>query len=183
MNLLQTYMEIPNQANPLYLNTVSGKQRFDLIVLINNFCIWYAQVLSEKNLQLTSNISSKIPRTWLGNRFLVKYIFSETGNNSLQYLQAGKVFLEVEEEQLAGRRYAIHFTITHSGDSIPLIKEIALFQPFTAQSGKNGFRLRSTNLHYARMIARILGGNIRVDNRPGFGTRYLVEIRLLSTTL
>ncbi len=181
MNVLQTYMEKTNQATLPCLDKVSDEQCFDLMVLINNFCIWYEQVLAEKNLQLTTKISASIPKMWLGDRLLVKYIFSETGNNSLKYLGTGEVFLEVEAEQLAGRRYAIHFTITHSGDTIPLTKEKEFFQPFAAQRDKNGFKLRSTNLYYARMTARTLGGDIRIENRPGFGTRYLAGISLLTT--
>ncbi len=179
MNLSQTYMEKTNLATPLCLNPAAGKQRFDLVVVIKNFCIWYEQVLAEKNLQLATDISSNLPRICKGNTFLVKYIFSEIGTYSLQFLKTGNVFLEVKAEQIAGHRYAIHFTIDHSGDGIPLAKEKELFQQLPAQSKRNDFRLRSANLYYAKMIARILGGDIRIENRPGFGTRYLVEIRLL----
>ncbi len=179
MNLSQTYMEKTNLAAPLYLNTAADKQRFDLDVVIKNFCIWYEQALAEKNLQLTTNISSNIPRICKGNNYLVKYLFSEVGNYSLQFLKTGNVFLEVKAEQIAGRRYAIHFTINHSGEGIPLAKEKELFQQLPEQSKKNDFRLRSTNLYYAKMIAEILGGDIKIENRPVFGTRYLVEIRLL----
>ena len=111
--------------------------------------------------------------TWLNT------LFSEVGNYSLQFLKTGNVFLEVKAEQIAGRRYAIHFTINHSGEGIPLAKEKELFQQLPEQSKKNDFRLRSANLYYAKMIAEILGGDIKIENRPVFGTRYLVEIRLL----
>ncbi len=180
MNLLG-YMKKTKSAIPLCLNTAADNQRFDLVVLINNFYTWYEQVLTEKNLQLTANISSNIPRTCRGNKFLVKYIFSEMGNYSLLFLRTAKVLLEVEAEQIAGRRYAIHFTIDHSGDGIPLKKEKELFQQLPAQSERNDFRLRSANLYYAKMIAGILGGDIRIENKPGIGTQYKVEIRLLST--
>ncbi len=180
MAFMQTYMEKLDIAPPLYLKTVSDGQGFDMITLIENFCTWYEQALAARELQLTTKISSQIPRYCLGNRRFVKHIFSETGKNSLLYLGAGRVLLEVEAVQLAGRRHAIYLTITFSGNGIPLIKEKTLFQPSSSQSGENSFRLRSANLYYARMIARILGGDIRIANELGFGTRYQVEIRLLS---
>ncbi len=180
MAMMLTLMKKTNRSTPPYFNTLSDGQRFDIHALINDFSVWYEQVLAARDLHLTTRISSQIPRHWLGNGTLIKHIFSEMGNNSLLYIGAGRVLLEVSAEQLAGRRYAICFTLTLSGNGIPLTKEAELFRPSTELSSKNGFRLRSANLYYARMIARILGGDIRIKNRPGFGTQYQVEIRLLN---
>jgi len=178
---MQTYMEKTYQAAPPLPDIDSDRQRFDIIELINKFCKWYEQVLAERNLQLTIKIGSDIPRYFLGNQLLVKHIFFEPGKNSLLYLGPGEVFLEMGSEKLAGRRYAIYQTIAFSGNGIPWDKEKELFQP-ARFSDRDGLRFRSTNLYYARMIAGILGGDIRLENSVGFGTRYQVEIRLLSAT-
>jgi signal transduction histidine kinase len=174
-------MEKTYQAAPHLPDIHSGRQQFDMIELINKFRKWYEHSLVERNLQLTTKIGSDIPRYVLGNQLIVKHIFFEPGKNSLLYLGPGEVFLEINSKKLAGRRYAIYQTITFSGNGIPCDKEKELFQP-TRFSDRDGFRLRSTNLYYARMIAGILGGDIRIENRLGFGTRYQVEIRLLSAT-
>jgi hypothetical protein len=174
-------MEKTYQEPPPLPDIDSGRQQFDIIELINKFHKWYEQVLGERNLQLTTKIGTNIPRYFLGNQLLVKHIFFEPGKNSLLYLGPGEVFLEFNSEKLAGRRYAIYQTINISGKGIPRDKEKELFQP-TRLSGREGFRFRSANLYYARMIAGILGGDIRIENRLGGSTRYQIEIRLLSTT-
>jgi signal transduction histidine kinase len=176
---MQTYMKNTMQAASPLPDFDSGRQQFDMILLIHNFCSWYEQALNKKELQLRTQISPEIPRYFLGNLILAKHIFFEVGQNSLLYLGRNEVLLEVTSKQLAGRRHEIAFTTTLFGGGIPSDKEKELFQPSSRQPYREGFRSRSTNLYYARMIAGVLGGDIRIDNKIGSGTRYQVKIRLL----
>jgi signal transduction histidine kinase len=153
-----------------------------MILLIHNFCSWYEQALSKKELQLRTQISPEIPRYFLGNQILPKHIFFELGQNSLLYLGHNEVILEIISKQLAGRRYEISFTITLFGGGIPSDKEKELFQPISRQPDREKFRSRSANLYYARMIAGILGGDIHIDNKLGSGTRYQANLRLLNVS-
>lgn len=186
MTYVQIYRE-REKINPAPVPSVDAgvtRQQFDLLALINNFCSWYKQVLTDRNLQLRTKISDGIPRYCFGNPLLMRHLFFATARNSLLYLAAAEVFLEIEPEQLAGRRYAIHFNITSPGKGMPPAKEKDLFQPSPGpvrQTARNGFSSRSANLYYAEMIATILGGGIRVENRFGFGTRYQINVRLLSS--
>lgn len=186
MTYVQIYRE-REKINPAPAPPVVAaltRQQFDLLALTNNFCSWYKRVLAERNLQLRTKISDAIPRYFFGNPLLTRHLFFATARNSLLYLGAGGVFLEIEPEQLAGRRYAIHFNITSPGNGMPPAKEKDLFQPSPEQSkqtARDNFSSRSANLYYAKVIATILGGGIRVENRYGFGTRYQVNVRLLSS--
>lgn len=184
MTYVQIYKERTNPA-PLPAAVAGGaRQQFDLPALITTFCRWYKQVLAERNLQLRTKISDAIPRYFFGNPLFIRHLFFATARNSLLYLGSKEVFLEIEPEQLAGHRYAIHVNITSPGKGMPPAKEKDLFQPSLRQkrpAARDGFLSRSANLYYAGVIATILGGGIRVENRFGFGTRYQVNVRLLSS--
>ena len=182
MIIMQTYMKNTMQAASPLPDFNSGRQQFDMIFLIHHFCSWYEQALNKMDLQLRTQISPEIPRYFLGNQILPKHIFFELGQNSLLYLGRNEVLLEVASKQLAGRRYEISFTITLFGGGIPSGKEKDLFQPSSRQPDVEGFRYRSKNLFYARMIAGVLGGDIRIDNNLGSGTTYQAKIRLLSVS-
>ncbi|GAB6191624.1 ATP-binding protein [Desulfocastanea catecholica] len=181
---MQIYSE-REKTNPAPAPAVDAgvtRQQFDLLALIQNFCSWYKQVLADRNLQLRTKISDAIPRYFFGNPLLTRHLFFATARNSLLYLGAGGVFLEIEPEQLTGRRYAIHFNLTSPGKGMPPAKEKDLFRPSPGQArqtARDSFSSRSANLYYAGVIATILGGDIRVENRLGFGTRYQVNVRLL----
>ena len=175
------------RANPAPLPAaVAGgaRQQFDLPALITAFCSWYKQVLAERDLQLKTKISDGIPRYFFGNPLLTRHLLFATARNSLLYLGTGTIYLEIEPEQLAGRRYEIHVNITSPGKGMPPAKEKDLFQPSpeqAKQTARDNFSSRSANLYYAGVIATILGGGIRVENKFGFGTRYQVNVRLLSS--
>jgi signal transduction histidine kinase len=177
---MQTSMKNTMQAASPLPDFDSGRQQFDIMILIHNFCSWYEQALIKRDVRLRTQISNEMPGLFLGNQIFPKHIFFELGQNSLLYLGRDEVLLEVASKQLAGRRHEISFSITLFGDGIPLDKEKELFQPSGKQPDSEGFRSRSINLYYARMVARVLGGDILIDNKLGAGTRYLVRIRLLS---
>jgi len=187
MTDVQIQREKTNPATLPSAAAAPARQLFDLPALITTFCSWYKQVLAEKNLQLRTKIGEAMPRFFFGNPLLTRHLFFATARNSLLYLSSGEVFLEIEPKQLAGHRYAIYVTITSRGKGMPPARERELFQPcqpslrLKKQSARSGFRSRSANLYYASMIATILGGGIRVENRFGSGTRYRVNVQLLSS--
>jgi signal transduction histidine kinase len=184
INDVQTTKEKTNPATLPLAAAGPARQQFDLPALITTFCSWYKQVLAERNLQLKTKISEAMPRFVFGNPLLTRHLFFATARNSLLYLGSSDVFLEIEPKQLAGHRYAIYVTITSCGKGMPPAREQELFQPSLRQkkqSARGGFQSRSANLYYASMIAGILGGSLRVENRFGLGTRYQVNVRLLSS--
>jgi len=165
-------------ARPFYCpKIVSGEPVFDIITLINNFRDWYARALACKE-RLTWQISSEIPRYFHGNIVLLRHLLYQTGKNSLLYIGEGKTHLEIEAEQLAGRRHTIFFTITLTGTGMPCHRQRQLFQSDRAQNDWQELDRRCSDLYYARMIARRFGGDIRILNDTGYGTRYRVEIHL-----
>lgn len=171
-------MESIMRAGPSRLESGLIGQSFDIIALIDDFRTWYSRTLPNRDQQLTAQISAEIPRCFRGNQFLVKHLFFATGKNSLLYVGAGMALLEVKAEQLGGSCYIISFTLTLSGKGMPLNKEKELFRSTVIDPEGDDFSLRCTNLYYARMIARRFGGDIRILNDVGFGTRYRIEIHL-----
>ena len=165
----------------LFRKTELDKHRIDIAALSADFSHWYKEVLTVKGRELTTYVSSEMPRYFRGNQNLVRYLFFAAGRNSLLYLGGGAVYVTFEAERFAGQRYAVSFNIdVIGGNGIPPAKEKELFQPANMQPKRDGFSLRSTNLFYARMIARSFGGDIQIENRFKIGTSYLVTLRLLS---
>lgn len=180
---MQTYKERVNPTSLPAAVAGSSRQQFDFPALITAFCDWYKKVLAERNLQLRTKISDTMPRYFFGNPLFIKHLFFATARNSLLYLGSKEVFLEIKPEQLVGHRYAIHVNITSPGKGMPPAREKELFQPSMRpkrQATLDDFLSRSANLYYASMVATILGGGLRVENRIGSGTRYQVNVRLLS---
>lgn len=180
ITFMQTSVQKTHRTGAPCLETRSDRHSFDIIALFSEFCSWYSRFLVGGDLQVTTEISTKTPQYFKGNYSLIKHLLFETGKNSLLYVGAGKADLELKAEHLTGCLYTIYFTITLFGNCIPLDKEKELFQSASAETERDSFRLRCTNLYYARMIARGFGGDIRILSDAGFGSRYLVEVHLVN---
>ncbi len=175
-------------AHSLIRNTAPGtpvcpagdqcRQIVDLPALINDFCTWYSQCLTTKNLRLITSTSPNIPKYVMGNLLLMHRMLREPARNSLSYLGKGAVHLNIEAQQYSKRRYSLLVNLVLTGGAISPARSKELFQSGSSLSARDGFRLRSKNLYYSKMIAEMLGGDVRIDESNELGLRYLMEVKL-----
>ena len=177
-------------AHSLIRNTAPGapvcpagdksRQIVDLPALINDFCTWYSRCLSARNLQAITSVSPNIPRYVMGNLLLMQRMLMDPAGNSLCYAGKGAVYVNIDAQQYSKRRFRLSVTLLLTGGAISPDQSKDLFQSGSRLSARDGFRLRSANLYYAKMIAEKSGGDIRIDASNEHGLRYLVEVSLFS---
>ena len=155
-----------------------SSQIFDLSAVVTHFCSWYTGLLADNKLQTTPRIGSNIPQYVLGNEILFTKMLMETAKNSLLHAGGGAVSVEINARQHTRRRYRLYINLTLTGTTISPARQEELFDRASTRSQEDGFRLRSKNLYYAKMIAESLGGEIRLDGSSANGVRYLVEVSL-----
>ena len=175
-------------AHSLLRNTAPGtpvcpagdqcRQIVDLPALINDFCTWYSRCLTAKDLQLITSINPNIPKYVMGNLLLMHRMLMEPAKNSLSCAGNGTVHLNIDAQQHSNRRYRLLVTLVLPGGAISPDRRQKLFQSGSRLSARDGFRLRSKNLYYAKMIAGRLGGDVCIDESNELGLRYLVEVNL-----
>jgi hypothetical protein len=150
---------------------------FDLHELIDDFCNWYNRVIELKGYQLTTKISSDLPRFFAGNLLMPGFLLWDLASFTKGYLGAGGVHLEIHSEPFKRNWHSVYFSFMVPGLGIPLAKEKMLFLPNS--NGKTSKKNQaSSNLYYAGMIAGALDGVIRIQNEIGFGTKYIAKICL-----
>jgi hypothetical protein len=152
------------------------KEPFDLHEFIDNFCNWYDRAIELRGYQLTTDISSNIPRFFEGNILMLGFLLWDLAGFTQSYLGAGGVKLKIHSEPFKSNWHSIYFSFTVPGLGIPLAKEKTLFLP--NQKGKTSKKKRSSNLYYAGIIAGVFDGIIRIQNEIGFGTTYIAEVCL-----
>lgn len=159
-------------------DTADNTHSFNIRQVIEEFCGRYEQALDARRLYLSTRISSNLPVFFYGTPELISNLLDDLASYSLSHISEGCVVLDVKAEPLRDGRYSIYFTITISGLGIPLAKEMDLFNPFTVKLTKDDTPNPAPNLYHARKIARMLDGDVSVQNSVGFGTRYMAEIIL-----
>jgi len=152
------------------------KEPFDLHEFIDDFCNWYDRTIELRGYQLTTDISSNLPRFFEGNILMLGFLLWDLAGFTQTYLGAGGVKLEIHSEPFKRNWHSIYFSFTVPGLGIPLAKEKTLFLP--NHKGKTSKKNRVSNLYYAGIIAGAFDGIIRIQNEIGFGTTYIAEICL-----
>ncbi len=153
-------------------------QAFDIRQLIGTFCTWYQQTLEDKGLFLSTRINQELPKMCEGDPLLIGDLLYDLATYSLDYLSEGCVVLDVDGEDFEEDWYRFYFTITASGLGIPRTYVNNLFRAPGSRGPANDGQNYSSNLYFAKFIARIFDGDVCVQNSYGFGTRYLIEFCL-----
>lgn len=162
-------------AFPLFTaDTVHHTPHCDILQIIKDFCHSYERDLSDKDLLLSTRIDTDIPQLFIGDPSLIAQLLYDLSQFSLAQDARGCVVLDFKAEQETENRYFISITITMSGNGIPWTEEKNLFSPFKNRITKGSI----PTLYSAREISRFYDGDICVKNSFGFGTRFMVTMRL-----
>ncbi|MFF6906088.1 sensor histidine kinase [Streptomyces sp. NPDC012389] len=98
-------------------------------------------------------------------------------SNALKFTEKGEVRLEFAADPGASGQW-MTFTVTDTGVGIPASELPRVFEEFYQVRGplQRAHRGTGLGLPYARTLAELLGGTLRLSSTPGIGTR--VEVRL-----
>lgn len=91
--------------------------------------------------------------------------------NAARHTRDGLITLEVALLPLTGKRLRLEFSVSDSGEGIPLADQQRIFQPFeraglSARYGRQGAGL---GLAITRQLVELMGGRIAVESQPGQG--------------
>ena len=115
----------------------------------------------------------------IGDRVRLTQIFVNLLGNAAKFTETGFVRLRLVERESAGPEGAVSLevTIEDSGIGIP---EAKLPDLFTAFGQAHGSKLGGTGLglFLSRSLARLMGGDIRVESAVGSGSRFTVALTL-----
>lgn len=95
-------------------------------------------------------------------------------SNGLKFTPAGEVRLDIRHED----REWLLFTVVDTGVGIPADRQAAVFEEFYQVPGPHQRDRPGTGLGlpYARRLAELLGGSLRLESEPGRGTTVLLRL-------
>jgi len=128
----------------------------------------------EKNLQLEANIAPDLPRCVRGDAPRLRQVCYNLLSNAIKFTSRGSVVFTVERS--GGR---LRFSVSDTGPGIAPDDQARLFEPF-AQIGDQARHAEGTGLglNVSRGIVEQMGGQLRLDSRLGWGSRFWFEIEL-----
>ncbi|MCS7041159.1 MAG: ATP-binding protein, partial [Bryobacteraceae bacterium] len=132
----------------------------------------------EKGLHLSLDVSDSVPPAVIGDEQRVFQVLLNLLNNAVKFTEQGGVSVTVEAEPAGASRQMLRFHVADTGIGIPPEQQDAIFEAFRQADGSITRRFGGTGLGLAisSRLARLMGGEIRVESEPGKGSTFTLEI-------
>ncbi|MCB1826140.1 MAG: response regulator, partial [Candidatus Competibacteraceae bacterium] len=141
----------------------------------------FIQAAADKGLRLTLDLDAELPdAVWLDAQRLRQILINLIGN-AVNFTDAGTIRLHALAEPSGPDRVRLRISIQDSGPGIDNALLGSIFEPFEQISrlahdrGKTGAGL-GLGLSISRRLARLMGGEIAVESRPGHGSCFTLEL-------
>jgi HAMP domain-containing protein/CheY-like chemotaxis protein/signal transduction histidine kinase len=148
----------------------------------------FGPLAEQKHLSFDVNIASDVPSPIFTDGQRLQQILKNLLSNAFKFTSEGGVTLSIQRAD-ATRRYAsrtldrieggvIAFEVHDTGIGIPKDKQKLIFEAFQQADGTTSRKYGGTGLglSISREIARLLGGEIRVESTPGQGSTFTLFI-------
>ncbi len=151
----------------------------DLPGLIGDLEAMFRLRAEAKKLQFLAELDASVPPVIVSDENKLRQVFINLLSNAMKFTQRGGVALRVRVVEGAGGDLWLQAEVEDTGPGIEAQELERLFQPFEQAQGSAG-QAGGTGLGLAisRQFARILGGDISVESRPGVGSLFKLEVKV-----
>src|SRR5687768_1479500 len=142
----------------------------------------FRPVASEKNLSLAIDIDSELPVEMRTDRQRLQQVLKNLLSNAFKFTSTGGVTLRIEKSSinrfgnptLDASDVVVAFRVIDTGIGIAHDKQRLIFEAFQQADGTTSRKYGGTGLglSISREIARLLGGEIRVESAEGKGSTF-----------
>jgi signal transduction histidine kinase/HAMP domain-containing protein/CheY-like chemotaxis protein len=149
----------------------------------------FAQVAAGKKLEFTIDLDPSLPDIFDTDGKRLQQVLRNLLSNAFKFTEAGRVQLKVSpavagfshtHPVLAAAPSVIGFSVSDTGIGIPKDKHDIIFEAFQQADGTTSRKYGGTGLglSISRDIARLLGGEIRLDSSIGKGSTFTLYLPL-----
>jgi HAMP domain-containing protein/signal transduction histidine kinase/DNA-binding response OmpR family regulator len=147
----------------------------------------FRPVADEKGLDFVVSVSQNAPSRIVTDGQRLQQVLNNLLSNAFKFTESGSVKVNVKNapkgmsfqtERLIRAKRVVAFSVTDTGIGIPEEKLKLIFEAFQQADGTTSRRFGGTGLglSISREIARLLGGEIRVESREGRGSTFTIYL-------
>ena len=158
---------------------------FELEGMIQSSMKMLAVKAHEKGLELVVDIDREVPRQVSGDPGRLRQILVNLVGNAIKFTEQGEVMVKVGlapdfDHAVSPGQVMLHCLVRDTGIGIPAERCGVIFDSFTQGDGSVTRRYGGTGLGLTISVrlARMMGGDIRVESQPGQGSTFHLYVSL-----
>ncbi|MFC5707202.1 hybrid sensor histidine kinase/response regulator [Aeromonas eucrenophila] len=149
---------------------------FDLSEQLDSLAAMFADLAERKQIEVIINKSPTVPDFLRGDPLRLGQVLVNLVNNAIKFTERGEV--EVAITLASQHPMRVCFSVRDTGIGIAPEKQVHLFQPFTQLEAGNTRKYGGSGLglNISQRLVGLMGGEIRVQSKPGIGSTFMFEI-------
>ncbi|WP_338892206.1 hybrid sensor histidine kinase/response regulator [Aeromonas rivipollensis] len=151
---------------------------FDLSEQLDSLAAMFADLAERKQIEVIINKSPAVPDFLRGDPLRLGQVLVNLVNNAIKFTERGEVEVAITLTNQHPMR--VCFSVRDTGIGIAPEKQAQLFQPFTQLEAGNTRKYGGSGLglNISQRLVGLMGGEIRVQSKPGVGSTFQFEIPL-----
>jgi two-component system, sensor histidine kinase and response regulator len=152
---------------------------FDLRDTVEDATDLFAEIASEKRLELSCLIPSSLPTGLIGDPERLRQVLTNLIGNAVKFTEQGEVRVRVDPLEVEASSVLLSFEVTDTGIGIPADKHQHIFDAFVQADSATTRRYEGTGLGLTitKQLCETMGGSIDVSSEPGCGSRFRFTVR------
>ncbi len=152
---------------------------FDLTRVVHNVASVLAAPAAGKGLPLRISIAAAVPPGLSGDALRLSQVLMNLCSNAIKFSERGEIVAAVKLLERNGQRVRLEFSVSDQGLGMTPEQVARLFQAFSQADSSHARRFGGTGLGLAicKQLVELMGGQIRVDSRPGEGSCFSFTAR------
>jgi PAS domain S-box-containing protein len=153
---------------------------FNVWELLGEVKLLFSMQAEQKGLRLHFCVEEGLPAVVLGDHVKLRQILANLISNALKFTEKGEVSVQVGYSDPQSNPHLLRFDVIDTGVGIPVEAQARIFESFEQADSSTTRRYGGTGLGLAicRKLARLMGGEIRVESTPGTGSRFWFTVSL-----
>jgi PAS domain S-box-containing protein len=151
---------------------------YDPVEVLTNTCQMFAGRAQEKGLNYY--IDTDLPPAGIGDPTRLQQILGNLLSNAIKFTHSGSVTTTARLISQTPNYFTLAITVEDTGMGIDPTQQQAIFDPFIQASRSITREYGGTGLGLAisRQLVQMSGGEMKVESRTGFGSRFSFTIQL-----
>ena len=158
------------------------EEEFNLSDLIDNLISMTGAQIKAHNHSLSVNVTDVQHEAVVGDSLRIQKVFTNLLGNAVKFTpDGGKIRITVTEKPCNQKKLGCYeFVFEDNGIGISEEFIGRVFEPFARESDGRASGIQGTGLGMpiSRNIVRMMGGDIKVESKPGVGSRFTVTMYL-----